>query len=371
MKKIKKIQMIFASVMTIALILFLIFAPGSIIKNVNRNIYREWREIENPDRACIITVWHIVKFKAPEGSITVLLDEIASGIEKENFGIYFEVLGMDENEYRERLTSGDSCDIISFPMGLIYSDELLSLETSLTETLKSPLKNIGMDGDLRALPYMYSYYQLILNEDALAKKNLILDDIDFLNDDLNGKNLGNFSGNPIIGALLGIKSEILPSDAFFSNASAALLSDARMSFDAMHQYENGKGSLTGAYDISDYTDLVQLLGIEKNIANEKMQYAENFIRRLLDKKAQKKISEMQAFSVLSGGDIGEIAGKTIANSPIVPNAFLYKHEIAALIEYAKKTTLDSASGSTEFKEQIGKILGNDEILLSNLLKRLK
>ena len=83
----------------------------------------------------ILTVWHVVGFKPYSGSMGTTLASIAKDVERAHYGVFFDVIAMDEAEYMQRTERGEVPDIISFPIGLCYPEQLSPLAGISIETL--------------------------------------------------------------------------------------------------------------------------------------------------------------------------------------------------------------------------------------------
>ena len=74
-------------------------------------------------------LWHVVSFPTPETGGVTYLTERASAFERQHPYVYVDVIGMTPEEAEERKKSGESPDILSFPMGYLNdASSLAALE---------------------------------------------------------------------------------------------------------------------------------------------------------------------------------------------------------------------------------------------------
>lgn len=353
----KKLEFLLCLLLTAGIVLFLTISPSYIAANSARDPYREWMMPKDEDFTGIIRVWHIVGFKAHTGSLSAWLESRANALEKKHFEVFFEISAMTEEEYALRIEQGDSADIYSFPSGLIYQDGFLPLsgheEAWRDADIKPALIKTGAyDGVQYALPFVYSGYALMVNSAYAAEHGFDYEECFTEGDGLaqavqqmtyEGKDgtVSGISGNALIYAMQGISGEYAEYRDFTSGKASMAVGDLRSVADGVKNYENGRGTMQDAYPVTNYTDLVQYLSLDRNIPEKKIPYALEFISLVLEKNAQTTLTELNAYPAVSGIESQDLELFGIADEayellkdPLVPNAFLYKRYRDALEEDA-------------------------------------
>lgn len=369
----KKIQIFFCVVITVGIVLFLTVSPSYIAANSSRDPYREWMLPDEEEFSGIIHVWHIVDFKAHTGSVSAWLESRANALERKHFEVFLEISAMTVDEYRLRLEHGDSADIYSFPLGLTYQDDFLPLdkysevwsESGINESL---LKTGMYDGTKYALPFMYSGYALIVNSAASAEHGFDYEEcfeeqdglksaVEHMTYENRGQSVSGISGNALVYAMQGVQGECLSYQDFTAGKASMAIGDFRAVSDSIRNYENGRGSMTDAYPITDYTDLVQYIALDKDIPEKKIPYALEFISLILNKDAQSSLCDLNAYPTIDGLedlDLDGIAEEAYAVlcEPRVPNCFLYKRYKDALTEDA---VLSLSGDSSAYERMTGRL----------------
>lgn len=371
----KALKNIFSLLVTIAIAMYLIFAPGIIMENVKRSILAPW-QLPEESFTGIINVWHIVRFKAHTGSVSTWVEKRASEFEKKHFGIFVTVEAMTLEEYAEKRERGEKADIYSFPLGLEYEDAYKPLdETTLNVTLsyfRDGFLSLGKsEGKLYALPYMYSGYCLIANTDMLEKSGVILEE-DSTDEQIKAqletitKTQENaICGDAVAARLFGIDTPVGAYEDFTSGKSPFAMSDFRAVGDCERRLSAGKGFMTSTYTQIAYTDEVQFVALDKDIADEKLPYAYEILTSFFSDDAQALLSQMNAYPVIAFDDLEKRRDEyssvaydafSLYCEPDIPNCFLYKRYYDELVKDAELSLAGDKDAQLRFDERLSELI---------------
>ncbi len=371
----KALRNVFAVIITIAIALYLIFAPEFIMSGIESS--RKASNSKQDSFTGIISLWHIVGFKAHTGSVSTFLNACVSEFEKSHFGVFISVTPMTEEEYKENISAGKRADIYSFPLGLEYSDAFMPLDSdTLHESISSIrsgfIETGKFENTLYALPYLYSGCCLITNDDLLTKQSITMQetpDKSSINDTL--KNLRTdthapLCGNEVYSCLYGLcAGSVGEYDTFKSGKSEFAVSDFR-AYGDIERRQGSKGSFSAsAYAIFEYTDLVQYIAMDKSISDKKQVYAYEFMEKLFTERAQATLSDLNAYPVIDTDNIAELKNTytsiaydafSVYRKPTIPNCFLYKRYRDALKEDALKAVSGDADAKSRFDKRINELI---------------
>lgn len=372
----KALRNVSAVIVTIAVALYLIFAPEFIMSGIENS--RKVSGDRQGNYTGIISLWHIVGFKAHTGSVSTFLNARAEEFERDRFGVFISVTSMTEEEYKENISAGKSADIYSFPLGLEYSDAFMPLESdALRESIsriRSGFVETGKsENTLYALPYLYSGCCLITNDDLLTKQSITMQetpDQSSVSDtvkDLSTETHAPLCGNSIYSCLYGISADSIGEyDAFKAGNAEMAVSDFR-AYGDIERRQGSKGSFSAsAYTVFEYTDLVQYIALDKRISDEKKAYAYEFMQKLFSERAQSSLSELNAYPVIETDDISKLKNEytsiaydafSVYRKPKIPNCFLYKRYKDTLEEDAQKALSGDADAKLRFDKRIAELIG--------------
>ena len=160
---------------TVLIAAYLLFMPAYLNDALKERTYDEKFSPTEEPYTGIISVWHIVGFKPYSGSMSTALAAIAKGIERRHHGVFFDVIAMDETEYTERLARGESPDLLSFPLGVCYPDQLSAFDELPVECISKDMAAVGeWDGKSYALPYAMSAHALIVNTGLFQERGAMV-----------------------------------------------------------------------------------------------------------------------------------------------------------------------------------------------------
>ena len=282
---------------TVLIAAYLLFMPAYLNDALKERTYDEKFSPTEEPYTGIISVWHIVGFKPYSGSMSTALAAIAKGIERRHHGVFFDVIAMDETEYTERLARGESPDLLSFPLGVCYPDQLSAFDELPVECISKDMAAVGeWDGKIYALPYAMSAHALIVNTGLFQERGAMVPEgtrnaawilqaaETFAAAQKSGKQkqLPALSGNAVLAAALGLTGEVAEYDAFRSGKAAIAIADLRSAGDLEALQSAGKGFAFEASVLSGSTSLVQMIGLSHGIDQEKRAYAIELIERISD-----------------------------------------------------------------------------------------
>lgn len=125
---------------------------------------------EEPAWQGVLEVWHINGWRTPQAGRSVILEAAARRVEKDNNGVFFEILNLTQEEYLSLLASGREPDILVFPGGTegIQGEDMatLSLPEGLRQSFSQALCSQG--ARLWALPWIGSGTLLLVNPAAVV-----------------------------------------------------------------------------------------------------------------------------------------------------------------------------------------------------------
>lgn len=325
----------------------------------------------------IISVWHIVGFKPYSGSMSTALAAIAKGIERRHHGVFFDVIAMDEAEYTERLARGESPDLLSFPLGVCYPDQLSTFDELPVECISKDMAAVGeWDGKIYALPYAMSAHALIVNTGLFQERGAMLPEgtrnaawilqaaETFAAAQKSGKQkqLPALSGNAVLAAALGLTGEVAEYDAFRSGKAAIAIADLRSAGDLEALQSAGKGFAFEASILSGDTSLVQMIGLSHGIDQKKRAYAIELIERIFSETAQKQFAQLGLISVTEVDPKALPESALLASAaehlrePKIPNAFLLQRYRDALEETARRVLAGDAEAKKDFEARLKELV---------------
>lgn len=214
-----------------------------------------------------IVLYHIVRHRPYEGSLTQWLRLRAAEYEKKHKGTYIEIEGMDEADFFERIEQGRLPDAYSFFSGTLYPDRMRTL-TDLAVPYKDGIKDTA-----RCIPYGFTgYCRLVRSPDGIGKT------VYFAND------------------LLAVYSGAEGEDASEEHADVLYL-DLRRAGDLI-RYRDGF-ALASIEPIDNFTDAVCWMGIDRDTDDRKADAILDFIAYLTSADVQKTLASIGMLSVRS------------------------------------------------------------------------
>ena len=247
------------------MILFLLFTPNRLVSGA-QEAYRDPRFIraEQAYRGTI-TIYHIVRHRPYQGSLSNWLQKRADEYEKKHRGSFIRIEGMDEATFYERLEHGRRADAYSFFSGSLYPD--LLREIAQTEI---PMRD-GLFATNRAIPYCFSGYAKLVRSDASNPSK-------------------RYYVNDVLAAYLDGGAD----EADEGHADILYL-DLRRAGDLI-RYKDGFASST-IEAIDRFTDAVCWIGIDRDADDQKAEVIRSFTEWLLASEQQQKLNALGLLSV--------------------------------------------------------------------------
>lgn len=299
----------------------------------------------------IINVYNINSFKPYSGSFVSMLNAAARAMEKKYFGVYFEVTNMSMQQYEERINKGERADIISFPCGACYEEQLAVLPRAALSGWAEGLGDSG--GACYACAYAASGYVYAVNKDRCEEKQLELP-----------KELsdicveGELSGDVTVAAINGVEMELKPIDDFIAGKTMFAICDMALIGDIIRLQANAKGFEIRAYPLSGYTNEVQFIGISKAMDITKEKYAHAFIESMLSQKCQQSLIENGLFPVADYAYLPENAPRPLKDvfaaevKLFAPNAFLFRKHEQPLQAAAQRALQGDAAAKNDIRARL-------------------
>ena len=320
------------------------------------------RETEPPvkQRTGIINVWHVVKYKPYYGSVSTIMADAARKLEKKEYGVFYSVEGMMEEEYARRIERGEKPDVISFPAGLIDADGLSELDAGNYAEISGELLRAGSsEGKLYAIPYAQSPCVLIENNELSKKIGINLDegsvDAAAIFAAVNGADGSMIKQSILSGraerwALIGAEGECLDTAAFKEGKAVLCIDDVRTARDLSMLSERGKGFNYTVHGIAGQYGNAQLIAIPYTEDEWVKEHAEKLIQLLLTPKYSLKIAQTGLYPSAPFEDKAESASpvdaQALLNGVPCANAFLLNRYKDAIAEEAARA-LSGDSGANE------------------------
>ncbi len=280
-------EKLICAAMTLAIAAFMALSPGYIAAH-RQSLTQQYRRQSAEGYQGIISLWHIAGFKPYRGSVGAWLERSAAALEKKHRGVYFEVESMTLPDYEARRERGERADLYSFPLGWEYIEELEPIDMAAPEMRGNMADSCRYRGSAYGIPYAASGYVLAVNSRIMQEKGL---DADMLRDMIRSGG-AKASGDEVIACIYGAKGELMDAEDFSKEKSWAAFIDARAAGDMERKLQSGKGFPLEALFCTNYTDLVQYLGMGIGAEEEKRGYILEFMQYALSEEKQQSLTEL-------------------------------------------------------------------------------
>ncbi len=342
-------QIIVSLIVTSIMALFMVHSPKCFMSS--RTLLTLQRDDENTEQyQGIIEVWHIVGFKPYRGSLGSWVSNTAKQLEKRHNGVYLEVDSITMEEYQARIARGEQPDVFSFPLGSVYAEQLGELNINFP-ALRGNLAATGQyDGRLYGIPYAASGYLIVHNQRLMQERGADAESISTLLK----KGEANSAGDPVQACIWGTIGEVRPEEEFLQEKAVSAFLDARAAGDLFQKVQSGKGFPFETACCSNYSDQVQLVGVNVNIETAKLPYIYELINLCLSSENQQKLMDIGIMPA-----IAEITREKIDDEAIdqlfdelediaAPNSFLYK----SYRELLQLSAIEAMLGSESAKKDL-------------------
>lgn len=337
---------LFKITLSIAIIVYFFLAPVlvfPVLKQSQSNINKEIQV----DYMGILEMWNIDTFEGGSKSRTHFLEKRAMEFEKKNVGTFIMCSNMSVEQAILNIKSGKLPDLVSFGIGM--GEKLINHLVPLKSTFgaREDLIEGGMCNKiLYSIPYILGGYTLISDTDYQIKETKKISGA-------LGAGLGDFT-NPLLALAVNnieINSQYEQNDSldsfavydkFLDKKFDALLGTQRDLYRVKNRIDKGNMTQKNYYYLSDFSDLVQYVGIcSKDPV--KQEISQKFIAHLLSNSSQQKLSEINMFSVKTSnlyvGDEYENFEKALAKPLKTLNVFLSQAKLLEIKRLSKKALL--------------------------------
>lgn len=354
---------ILRAIATLMIVVFLLLSPGYIKDHLSSDPFRAFFDIPEAKWHGKIELWHIVSFRTYQGSVTKLLRERATVWNKSHPGIHIEVVGMTEKKFQERIARGEFPDAYSFASGVCYLEQLQVLAMDTPKPTGS-IPCATNNGDLYAVPYLYSGYFLLANTELLATSGMELGasiDPAMLQAALDQeKKTPQLFMPPVLAARADLSGALATLDDFSRGKTLFAVGDARYLGDLVRSEKNTV--LFEAVPYPGYTDQVQYLGVAAGADQNRLAALSDFFSVLLTEEEQVRVPTVGAFP------IREDAANIVFSEPLLtafyqshdsmtaPDPFLYQRHRQALEADALRALADETDGKNSFWERMDVVM---------------
>lgn len=284
-----KKEYVIYGLVTVILAVVLLISPDYFVSS-RRPVTQQRTEQPSEGYQGIISLWHIVEFKPYRGSLGSWVSDIAKQFEKEHRGVYIEVESITLEECSERIGRGERADVYSFPIGWAYPEDIMEIDIGDLPEFKGNLGECGKyDGKSFAYPYAASGYVLTVNQ-RLMQEQQISDGEALREGILNGEITS--AGNAVAFAIYGGSGNLMNEEDFLNEKAMVLFDDGRAAGDMGRKVQQGKGFPYITYEFSNYSDLVQCMGVDDTTAAEKIPCICEFIRLVYAEESQAGLNKL-------------------------------------------------------------------------------
>lgn len=241
---------------------YLIFSPRYFGGRLKNEAYSEWIRGKREPGSQILNVWHVVDFKPYSGSLGGWLEKSARKYFSAYNGIYYEVWSVSPDEAESMLARGMKPDVVSFAKGRFPGSLFKRTNEVLTKD-----GAVFAHGETAVLPYCASCRVIVYDPTANADKDELI------------KEAGTV-------------------DQFRAGKAKSCICDLRGAGDLQRASLMGKCPQFEAEPINERTELIQYIGLYRDIEESKLSYACGFIEYVLNVDSQKSIAELGLLPVI-------------------------------------------------------------------------
>lgn len=354
---------IFRATATLMIVVFLLLSPGYIKERLASDPFRAFFDIPEAKWHGKIELWHIVSFRTYQGSVTKLLRERATAWNKSHPGIHIEVVGMTEKKFQERIARGEFPDAYSFASGVCYLEQLQALSMDAPK-LTGSIPCATNNGDLYAVPYLYSGYFLLGNAELLATSGMELAasiDPAMLQAALDQeKKTPQLCMPPVLAARANLTGTLAVQEGFCLGRTLFAIGDARFLGDLVRSEKNTVLFETVPYP--GYTDQIQYLGAAAGTDSRRLDALSEFFTFLLTQEEQARVTTVGAFPVRMDA-VNIVFSEPLltayyqsCGSMTAPDPFLYQRHRQALEADALRALSDESGGKKAFWERMDVVM---------------
>ena len=318
----------------LGILCYLLLMPARLQKGRGEEFYRANHLSSPPAYEGTFVLWHVVSQKTYQGSVTKLLQALAEEFSSAHYGLRIEVAGMGEEDFQERLSMVREPDLISFFTGALPQEQLRPMQWR-----ELPVLRPGLAAGEYACPWFFSGYAYAASTLEYGEKP--------------SSGAGGYA-EAIPGAYYGFSGADKTREEFLAGKAQCALADLRAYGDLVRREA---GPEWAAVPAGDFTDQVCYMGVFRRGREGSEACLARFMEFLLQKKSQRALSALGAFSVLQDGEQSfslsflEETNKAYAHVT-TPDPFAYYSHKAALEEEAAAALQGDMQAEKRFFERL-------------------
>lgn len=324
----------------------------------------------------IIEIWNVDSFESGTISKTNLLNNLAKAYQKKYKGLYFMVRNLTETECINLISQGEKPDLMSCSYGVAseLKDIFVPYSKDFNVEISENLLKAGKTQDgLMAVAYAQGFYTLISTRERLEKAGRVFEDLNVnykLSDvvfDLGYEIVGKKNTKQVYSLGFGDDKNLLPQMALKTYNKKGLQSKSNLSYKEMsvsqysaycdfiagystillgtqrdvYRIENrvnlGKLSDVIYESVLGFSDLVQFMLITNIENNDKLFYAQDFVRFITGEVGQNMVLNAGLVSVVNSSKLlinssimQDIVPQILESNTKFNNIFISKDEIVSL-----------------------------------------
>ena len=296
------------------LIVFLCFAPFSILPNILR-AQGDVNAGKTFEYQGILELWHVETFEGGSVSRLSFLQREASIFEKAHKGTYISLQTMSLEQFNLNLSAGKKPNLLSFGIG-VGSNFLKDLIFLDSENVRDDISLGGIfNGKQFAVPYILGGYCLISNSDAnndnekteKQKTNIGKTGVGLLGS-INPLKAVEFNNKKIVKIFDDMIDKNMDTytayDKFIKGNFSTLVGTQRDVYRCFNKIQNGSMANLNFDFLGGWTDLVQYMSVFSATQIEE-QMCRKFVSQLIGVETQKKLANYNLFSVLKNSALFE------------------------------------------------------------------
>ncbi len=296
----------------VIVLLFIVLSPLVLFKVDNYRLnLNEFFNLQGASKT-VLTIYHIESFEGGTNSRKTFLERRAGEFNKENPNCYVVIKTLTPEELVLNLDEKKLPDLFSFGIGV--GEYIVGFLNELEENtnLRQDIIEYGMKNNkILAYPYILSGYCLISNGNMVSSDNLsdLIINTKYNNEDVSGLSMATGSfitpelslkhNNLEINSedIIGFNTTYEAYVNFINKNSVSLVGTMRDVARCKNREENGSLSNLKYNMLSNFSDLIQYIGIVDSGSSSKMYFANEFAKFLTQEKAQSALSSYGLFSV--------------------------------------------------------------------------
>lgn len=289
----------------IFLILFLVLTPTFIFDKSKFMVDVSSLLSKNNSQKQVLTLWHIETFEGGSGNRAKYLEKVAQNFNKNQKNCFINVKTLTENQLFLNLEQKQYADIYSFGVGSGYllSSFLQNLD-KVNEVREDIQQYATINNRIYAYPYMFGGYVAISrqvdeqqNSSNKKIKELVFGNSSFINP-AEALNLNGYDKIENSLCNYNLSSYEAYCD-FVEHKSKTLIGTSRDYARIKNRELLGTISSCNYKYLGGYTDLIQYIGLNRNLNKTKNDLAKKFCNYLVSSNSQQMLRDIGLFSVLN------------------------------------------------------------------------